>query len=62
MERLNNTNEAFNADSLSDQTVEQFQDLIREHGEKRIQPGWNFCHYFLVQVKDPNFYFDLIKV
>lgn len=33
-----------------DRTLLKFEEIIREHREKRNQPGWNFCHYFLLQV------------
>lgn len=32
-----------------DRTLLKFEEIIREHREKRNQPGWNFCHYFLLQ-------------
>ncbi|KAJ8679613.1 hypothetical protein QAD02_015400 [Eretmocerus hayati] len=32
-----------------DRTLLKFEELIREHREKRNQNGWNFCHYFLLQ-------------
>ncbi|XP_058794002.1 trafficking protein particle complex subunit 10 isoform X2 [Phymastichus coffea] len=32
-----------------DRTLLKFEEIIREHREKRNQIGWNFCHYFLLQ-------------
>lgn len=39
-----------------DRTLLKFEEIIREHREKRNQAGWNFCHYFLLQVWYCNFY------
>lgn len=33
-----------------DRTLLRFEEIIREHREKRNHPSWNFCHYFLLQV------------
>ncbi|XP_024942928.1 trafficking protein particle complex subunit 10 isoform X2 [Cephus cinctus] len=32
-----------------DKTLLRFEEVIREQRERRNQPGWNFCHYFLLQ-------------
>ncbi|XP_001606511.2 trafficking protein particle complex subunit 10 isoform X1 [Nasonia vitripennis] len=32
-----------------DRTLLKFEEIIRDHREKRNQAGWNFCHYFLLQ-------------
>ncbi|XP_047359612.1 trafficking protein particle complex subunit 10 isoform X1 [Vespa velutina] len=32
-----------------DKTLSRFEDIIRERRESRNLPGWNFCHYFLLQ-------------
>lgn len=34
-----------------DKTLLRFREIIKEHREKRNQQGWNFCHYFLLQVR-----------
>lgn len=34
-----------------DKTLSHFEDIIREQRESRNHPNWNFCHYFLLQVK-----------
>lgn len=37
-----------------DRTLSRFEDIIREQRERRNNPSWNFCHYFLLQVvKNP---------
>lgn len=33
-----------------DRTLSRFEDIIREQRERRNNPNWNFCHYFLLQV------------
>lgn len=33
-----------------DRTLSRFEDIIREQRERRNNPSWNFCHYFLLQV------------
>lgn len=33
-----------------DRTLSRFEDVIREQRERRNNPSWNFCHYFLLQV------------
>ncbi|XP_046985474.1 trafficking protein particle complex subunit 10 [Schistocerca americana] len=30
-------------------TLIKFEEVIREQRERRNEPGWNFCHYFLLQ-------------
>lgn len=30
-------------------TLTKFEENMRERREKRNEPGWNFCHYFLLQ-------------
>ncbi|XP_050448380.1 trafficking protein particle complex subunit 10 [Cataglyphis hispanica] len=32
-----------------DRTLSRFEDIIREQRERRNNPNWNFCHYFLLQ-------------
>ncbi|KYM88375.1 Trafficking protein particle complex subunit 10 [Atta colombica] len=32
-----------------DKTLSRFEDIIREQRERRNNPSWNFCHYFLLQ-------------
>ncbi|XP_066584764.1 trafficking protein particle complex subunit 10 isoform X2 [Prorops nasuta] len=32
-----------------DNALSHFEDIIREQREKRINPNWNFSHYFLLQ-------------
>ncbi|XP_018396820.1 PREDICTED: trafficking protein particle complex subunit 10 [Cyphomyrmex costatus] len=32
-----------------DRTLSRFEDIIREQRERRNNPSWNFCHYFLLQ-------------
>lgn len=33
-----------------DRALQRFEEIIREKREKRNQPGWSFCNYFLLQV------------
>lgn len=32
-----------------DRTLLRFEEVVRDQREKRNQPGWNFCSYFLLQ-------------
>lgn len=34
-----------------DRALLRFEEIVREQREKRNQPGWNFCNYFLLQVR-----------
>lgn len=34
-------------------TLIRFEEHMREQRERRNEPGWNFCHYFLLQVSIP---------
>jgi hypothetical protein len=31
-------------------TLIKFEEVIRDQRERRNEPGWNFCQYFLLQV------------
>ncbi|EZA55391.1 Trafficking protein particle complex subunit [Ooceraea biroi] len=37
------------AAKTGDRTLSRFEDVIREQRERRNNPNWNFCHYFLLQ-------------
>lgn len=37
-------------------TLIRFEEHMREQRERRNEPGWNFCHYFLLQVSSEIFF------
>jgi tetratricopeptide (TPR) repeat protein len=44
-----------------DKTLSRFEDIIREQRERRNNPNWNFCHYFLLQVLS-KIYFRMLNL
>jgi len=44
-----------------DKTLSRFEDIIREQRERRNNPNWNFCHYFLLQVVS-KIYFRMLNL
>lgn len=34
-----------------DSTLVKFEEAMRKQRERRIEPGWSFCNYFLLQVR-----------
>lgn len=52
-----------------DRTLVRFEEFIRDQREKRNQPGWSFCKYFLLQVfmsflntKKEKYFYQLQKI
>lgn len=37
-------------------TLIKFEEVIRDQRERRNEPGWNFCQYFLLQVISHHIY------
>lgn len=45
-----------------DRTLSRFEDIIREQRERRNNPNWNFCHYFLLQVVQRSFKIFIFEI